>query len=148
MRGERPGHTLQTTALINEAYLRLAAHRGVRAQGRAQFFALAARLMRRILVDHARTRGRRKRGGHAFRVELEESAALSPERSAQMLALDEALSRLAEFDPRKSRVVEMRFFGGLSNEEIAEALKLSVKTVTRDWQAAEAWLRRELANAP
>lgn len=148
MRGERTGHTLQTTALVNEAYLRLADYRGVRGQGRIQFFALAARLMRRILVDHARTRGRRKRGGHALRVALDESAALSPERSPQLLALDEALSRLTEIDPRKSRVVEMRFFGGLNNEEIAEALKVSVKTVTRDWQMAEAWLRRELMNAP
>jgi RNA polymerase sigma factor (TIGR02999 family) len=148
MRGERPGHTLQTTALVNEAYLRLAGYRGVRRQERAQFFALAAQLMRRILVDHARTRERQKRGGRAARLQLDEAAVLSPERSGELLALDEALSRLAEIDPRKSRVVEMRFFGGLRNEEIAEALKVSVKTVTRDWQVAEAWLRRELTSGP
>ena len=148
MRGERPGHTLQTTALVNEAYLRLAAYQGVRAHGRAQFFALAAGLMRRILVDYARARGRGKRGGRVPRIALDESAILSPERSPQLLALDEALNRLAEIDPRKGRVVEMRFFGGLKSEEIAEALKVSVKTVTRDWQVAEAWLRRELTNTP
>src|SRR5919109_2429105 len=123
MRGERPGHTLQTTALVNEAYLRLADYRRVRWQERTQFFALAAQLMRRILVEHARSRGRQKRGGRAERVALDEAAVLSPERSRELLALDEALTRLAEIDPRKGRVVEMRFFAGLHNEEIAEALK-------------------------
>lgn len=148
MRGERPGHTLQTTALVNEAYLRLADYRGIRRQERAHFFAIAARLMRRILIDHARTRARQKRGGGALRLALDEAAVLSPERSRELLALDEALSRLAKLDPRKSRVVELRFFGGLYNDEIAELLDVSVKTVTRDWQMAEAWLRRELFNAP
>lgn len=148
MRGERPGHTLQTTALVNEAYLRLTHYRGTRGPERTQFFALAAGLMRRVLVEHARTRGRQKRGGRALRVELDEAALLSPGRSREVLELDEALSRLAEFDPRKGRVVELRFFGGLSYEEIAGVLKVSVKTVTRDWQMAEAWLRRELTNAP
>lgn len=148
MYGERPGHTLQTTALVNEAYLRLADYRGSRGQERAQFFALAARLMRRILVDHARTRERQKRGGRIMRVALDEAAAISPEHSPELIALDEALSRLGEIDPRKSRVVEMRFFGGLDNKEIAGVLKVSVKTVTRDWQMAEAWLRRELTNPP
>lgn len=148
MRGERPGHTLQTTALVNEAYLRLTHYRGARGPERTQFFALAARLMRRVLVEHARAQERQKRGGRAPRVELNEATVLSQGRSREMLALDEALSRLAEIDPRKSRVVELRFFGGLSNEEIAGVLKVSVKTVTRDWQLAEAWLRRELTNAP
>lgn len=145
---ERPDHTLQTTALIHEAYLRLAAYRPVRWQERVQFFALAAQLMRRILVDHARARARRKRGGGAILVALDEAAVLSPERSRELLALDEALIRLAAVDPRKGRVVELRFFGGLSNEEIAEALKISTKTVSRDWQMAEAWLRRELSHTP
>jgi RNA polymerase sigma factor (TIGR02999 family) len=148
MRGERPGHTLQTTALVNEAYLRLAHYRGPRGPERTQFFALAARLMRRVLVEHARAHGRQKRGGRPLRVELDEATVLSPGRSHEVLALDEALNRLAELDPRKGRVVELRFFGGLSNEEVAGVLKVSVKTVTRDWQVAEAWLRRELTNAP
>jgi RNA polymerase sigma-70 factor (ECF subfamily) len=148
MRGERPNHTLQTTALVNEAYLRLADYQGIRGRERTQFFALAARLMRRVLVDHARTRGRQKRGGQAQRIALDEVTILSPGRSRELLALDEALNRLAEIDPRKSQVVELRFFGGLKNEEIAEMLEVTVKTVTRDWQIAEAWLRRELTNAP
>jgi RNA polymerase sigma factor (TIGR02999 family) len=104
--------------------------------------------MRRVLVDHARTRGRQKRGGRALRIALDEVTILSPGRSRELLALDEALNRLAEIDPRKSQVVELRFFGGLKNEEIAEMLEVTVKTVTRDWQMAEAWLRRELTNAP
>lgn len=148
MRGERPGHTLQTTALVNEAYLRLAGYRGVRMRERTRFFALAARLMRRVLVDHARASGRQKRGGRAPRVALDEAAVLAPARPRDLIALDEALSRLAEIDPRKGRVVEMRFFCGLKNDEIAEALEVSVKTVKRDWQMAEAWLRRELTNVP
>jgi RNA polymerase sigma-70 factor, ECF subfamily len=149
MRGERPGHTLQTTALVNELYLRLAAYGGARASERTRFFALASRLMRRALVEHARARVRRKRGGREqHRVALDEATLFAPARPRELLALDEALGRLAEIDPRKGRVVEMRFFAGLNNEEIAEALEVSVKTVTRDWQLAEAWLRRELTNAP
>jgi len=148
MSAERSGHTLQTTALVNEAYLRLADCRRVRWQNRVHFFALAATLMRRVLVEHARAHDRRKRGGGALKVALNEGATLAPERSRELLALDEALDRLAEIDPRKSRVVELRFFAGLSNEEIAEVLKVSPNTVTRDWKMAEAWLRRELTNAP
>lgn len=145
MSAERVGHTLQTTALVNEAYLRLTDCRQVRWQNRAHFFALAATLMRRILVEHARASDRQKRGGGAFRVALNESAILAPERSRELLALDEALNRLAEIDPRKSRVVELRFFAGLTNDEMAEVLKVSPNTVTRDWKMAEAWLRRELS---
>lgn len=148
MRGERPGHTLQTTSLVNEAYLRLAGYGGVRTRERTRFLALAAKLMRHVLVDHARARGRQKRGGRAPRVALDEAGVLATGRPRDVLALDEALNRLAELDPRKGRVVEMRFFSGLKNDEIAEALNVSVKTVKRDWQMAEAWLRRELTNAP
>jgi RNA polymerase sigma-70 factor, ECF subfamily len=146
MRGERPGHTLQTTALVNEAYIRLTGYRRVRWQERAQFFALAAQLMRRILIEHARSRDRQKRGGGTVRVMLDEAEVLSPERSRELLALDEALTELAKIDQRKARVVELRFFGGLDNKEIAEVLRISPNTVTRDWQVAEAWLRRELTN--
>lgn len=148
MRGERPGHTLQTTALVNEAYLRLAGYSGVRTRERTRFFALASHLMRRVLVDHVRASGRQKRGGRAPHVALDEATVLAPALPRDLLALDEALSKLSEIDPRKGRVVEMRFFCGLKNDEIAEALEVSVKTVKRDWQIAEAWLRRELTNAP
>ena len=146
MRNERPDHTLQTTALVHEAYLRLADYQHIGWQERAHFFAVAAQLMRRILVEHARAHQRVKRGGGAVKVSLDEGAVLSTERSKELLALDEALIRLADIDPRKSRVVEMRFFGGLSNKEMAEVLKISPNTVTRDWNMAEAWLRRELSN--
>jgi RNA polymerase sigma factor (TIGR02999 family) len=146
MRGERPGHTLQTTALVNEAYIRLTGYRRVRWQERAQFFALAAQLMRRILIEYARSRDRQKRGGGAVRVILSEAEVLSPGRSRELLALDEALTELAKIDQRKARVVELRFFGGLDNKEIAEVLQVSPNTVTRDWNVAEAWLRRELTN--
>lgn len=146
MRGERPGHTLQTTALVNEAYLRLTDYRRVRWQERTQFFALAAQLMRRILIEYARSRDRQKRGGGAVRVMLAEAEVLSPERSLELLALDEALTQLAKIDKRKARVVELRFFGGLDNKEIATVLEISPNTVTRDWRMAEAWLRRELTN--
>lgn len=147
MRHERAGHTLQTTDLVHEAYLRLADYDRMRWQDRAHFFAVAAQLMRRILVDHARTRQRFKRGGGAVMVSLGAEGVMSPQRSEDLLALDEALTRLAALDPRKSRVVELRLFGGLDNEEVAEVLKVSANTVIRDWKMAMAWLRRELGEA-
>lgn len=145
MGGERPGHTLQTTALVNEAYLRLIDSSRVQWQNRAHFFALSAQLMRRVLVDFARARNYQKRGGDAVQVSLNEAVAGSTERSADLVALDDALTALAETDERASRVVELRFFGGLSIEETAEALKVSPKTVKRDWEWAKAWLLRELS---
>ena len=144
MSREREGHTLQTTALVNEAYLRLIDQRDVRWQNRAHFFAIAAQMMRRILIDHARSRHYEKRGGGAPRVALEEAAELSDERAAELVALDEALRSLSEIDERKSRVVELRFFGGLSTEEIAEVVGCSPDTVTREWRRAKAWLHREM----
>ena len=144
MSRERAGHTLQTTALVNEAYLRLVNWREVRWQNRAHFFGVAAQMMRRILVDFARDRQYLKRGGGALRVTLAEAASLNEQRGADLVALDEALNRLAEVDRRKSRVVEMRFFGGLSVEEVAEVLKVSEETVARDWRLAKVWLLREL----
>ena len=145
MSGERAGHTLQTTALVNEAYLRLVGSRNVRWQNRAHFFAVSAELMRRILVDFARSRGYQKRGGGARHVELDEAAVVAGDRGAEMVALDEALRALAELDPRQARVVELRYFGGLSDAEIAEVLKVSVGTVRRDWTLARAWLNLELS---
>jgi RNA polymerase sigma factor (TIGR02999 family) len=144
MGGERPGHTLQTTALVNEAYLRLIDWKNVRWQSRAHFFGVSAQLMRRILVDFARERGSGKRGGGAPRVALDEAAAVPGGAGADVIALDEALRSLAELDPRQSRVVELRFFGGLTVEEAAEVLKVSPATVERDWSFARAWLHREL----
>jgi RNA polymerase sigma-70 factor, ECF subfamily len=144
MFGERPGHTLQTTALINEAYLRLIDWKSVRWQGRAHFFGVAAQLMRRILVDFARARHYAKRGGAAQQVSLDEAVTIHEDRSAEIIALDEALKSLAEIDPRKSQIVELRFFGGLSAKETAEALKVSQRTVEREWSSARAWLYREL----
>jgi len=144
MRRERPGHTLQTTALVNEVYLRLIDQRQARFENRAHFFAIAAQLMRRIVVDHARTQHRAKRGGGAERLSLDEAALLSPLQSAEVLALDEALQSLAEVDKRKGRVIEMRYFGGLSVEETAAVLGVSENTVIRDWALAKAWLRREM----
>lgn len=144
LRGQRPGHTLQTTALVNEAYLRLIDASQVRWQNRAHFFAVSAQLMRRILVDFARSRNYQKRGGGAERVSLDEAMAVAPERGADLLALDEALTRLQSLNPRQAQVVELRYFGGLSEEETAEALKISVRTVRRDWNFARAWLHREL----
>jgi RNA polymerase sigma-70 factor, ECF subfamily len=141
---ERPGHTLQTTALINEAYLRLIDWKNVRWQGRAHFFGVAAQLMRRILVDFARARHYAKRGGAAHQVSLDEAVTIHEDRSAELIALDEALKSLAEIDPRKSQVVELRFFGGLSAKETAAALKVSQRTVEREWNSARAWLYREL----
>jgi RNA polymerase sigma-70 factor, ECF subfamily len=144
MRRERAGHTLQTTALVNEAFLRLTDARGVRWQDRAHFFGISARLMRRVLVDHARSRGYRKRGGGAERVTLDEGLVPAPEPEVDVVALDRALESLAAVDPRKSRVVELRFFGGLSVEETAEVLGVSPDTVKRDWRLARLRLLREL----
>jgi RNA polymerase sigma factor (TIGR02999 family) len=147
MGGERPGHTLQTTALVNEAYLRLIDSSRVHWQNRAHFFAIAAQLMRRILVDFARSRHNLKRGGRAEQVSLNEALVISPERGADIVALDDALKALASLDPRQSQVVELRFFGGLSINETAEVLKVSEGTVRRDWSLAKAWLHRELSGA-
>ena len=141
---ERPGHTLQTSALVNEAYLRLIDWKNMRWQNRAHFFAVSAQLMRRILVDFARDRQYLKRGGGALRVSLGEAAAVTMERGADLVALDEALTALAEVDRRKGQVVEMRFFGGLSVEVGAVVLKVSKETVMRDWRLAMVWLLREL----
>jgi len=145
MGGERAGHTLQTTALVNEAYLRLIDSSQVRWQSRAHFFAVSAQLMRRILVDFARSRHYFKRGGGAHQVSLDEALVVSQERSADLVALDDALTALARIDARKSQVVELRFFGGLSVEEAAEVLKVSPDTVMRDWGLAKVWLLRELS---
>jgi len=144
MAGERRGHLLQTTALVNEAYLRLVDWKAVRWQNRAHFFGVSAGLMRRVLVDFARSQNYAKRGGGALRVSLGEAAAVSPEPSIDLLALDEALGRLSALDARQARVVELRFFGGMELEEIAEALKVSLGTVKRDWGLAKLWLLREL----
>ena len=141
---ERPGHTLQTTALVNEAYLRLIDWENVRWQNRAHFFAVSAQLMRRILVDFARDKHYLKRGGGALRVSLSEAASFPVSRDADLVALDEALTTLAEMDRRKCQVVEMRFFGGLSVEDVAEVLKVSKETVMRDWRLAKVWLLREI----
>jgi RNA polymerase sigma-70 factor (ECF subfamily) len=146
MRGERPGHSLQATALVNEAYMRLVDYKGMQWQNRAHFFAVSAQLMRRILVEHAR-RHNLKRGGGVPHVSLEDTAIVGGDRGADLVALDDALDALARFDARKVQVVEMRFFGGLSVEETAEVLKVSSVTVMRDWSTAKAWLYRELAGA-
>jgi RNA polymerase sigma factor (TIGR02999 family) len=143
MSGERSGHTLQTTALVDEAYLRLVDQK-VHWQNRSHFFAIAAQVMRRILVDYARQRHYAKRGGGAQKVELDEAMLMARERSAELIALDDALKRLAEFDERKSRVVELRFFGGLTVDEIAKVLGISPNTVDRDWSTARAWLYKEV----
>jgi len=145
MAGERPGRTLQTTALIHETYLRLVNVRQVKWQNRAHFFAICAQLMRRILVDFARSHGYQKRGGGAQRVDLDEALMLSSEPEGNLVALDEALGRLAEVDQRKSQVVELRFFGGLSVKETAEVMQVSGDTVMRDWKLAKVWLLRELS---
>jgi len=146
MRRERVGHTLQTTALINEAYLRLIEQQQVQWHNRAHFFAISAQLMRRILVDHARSHTRAKRGGGMLKISLDEAVVPSPKRAAELVALDDALQTLATVDLRKSQVVELRFFGGLSVEETAEVLKVTPMTVTRDWKTAKAWLHREMSN--
>lgn len=144
MKRERPDHTLQATALVNEVFLRLIDVEQVQWQNRAHFFAMAARLMRRVLVDAARARGAGKRGAGVTMVSLNEGLTVTPETGHNMVALDDALTALAEIDPRKSQVVEMRFFGGLSLEETAEALQVSRETVKRDWKFAKLWLLREL----
>jgi RNA polymerase sigma factor (TIGR02999 family) len=144
LRRESAGHTLQPTALVHEAWLRLTDQTRVNWQNRAQFFGLAAQMMRRILVDHARTRRREKRGGGAVRLSLDEVINLSQERAADLVALDEALEALGSFDRRKCSVVELRYFGGLSVEETAEALRVSPDTVMRDWKLAKAWLYQQL----
>ena len=144
MRGERNNHTLQATALVNEAYLRLIDIRQVKWQNRTHFFAMAARMMRRILVDAARTKGSRKRGGGAQRVTLDDALIVSQEPAPGLVALDEALTALERFDARKTQVVELRFFAGLSVEETAAALGVSGATVMRDWRLAKAWLAREM----
>jgi RNA polymerase sigma factor (TIGR02999 family) len=146
MRRERADHTLQTTALVNEAYLRLVDQRDVRWQNRAHFFAIAAQMMRRILIDYARKRAYAKRGGGARMLPLEETAVLTDDRASELIALDEALDSLAQFDERKGRIVELRFFGGLSVEEVAEVVGVSPDTVTREWRRAKAWLSREIHN--
>ena len=147
MRAERGGHTLETTALVNEAYLRLANQRRVEWEDRAHFFAVTAEVMRHVLIDHARRRRYAKRGGtDARQVPLEEAHAMTSERAAELLALDEALEKLAQLDPRKARVVELRYFGGLSLEETAATLEISVMTVRRDWRAARAWLYKAMMN--
>ena len=147
MARERDGHTLQTTALINELYLRLSDLKLIDWQNRAHFIALCARQMRRILTDEARARQSHKRGGGAQPVSLDVALLVAPEASADLVAVDDALHRLAEVDERKSQVVEMRFFGGLSVEETAEVLKVSPETVARDWRLAKAWLLREISGA-
>ena len=143
MKRERPDHTLQTTALVNEAYVRLIGQRDVRWQNRAHFFGIAAQMMRRILIDHARKRASAK-GVGAGKLSLDEAAVLSDERAAELVALDEALESLTKIDERKSKIVEMRFFGGLSVEEIAHVIGVSPDTITRDWRRAKAWLHREI----
>lgn len=146
IRNERPGHTLQTSALVNEAFVRLVDQKDVHWQSRAHFFAIAAQMMRRILVDYARNRRYAKRGGDARQVTLNEDLIVTDQRSADVIALDEALSDLANFDDRKSKVVELRFFGGLSIEETAEVLAVSPGTVMRDWTLAKAWLRKAMTS--
>ena len=144
MSRERPGHTLQTTILVNDAYLQLAGQKA-NWQNRAHFFAIAAQLMRRIMVDHARQRQALKRGGGALKVTLDEQAHVVENRAVELLALDDALERLAAFDKRKADVVEMRYFGGLTMEEIADVLKIHLSTVQREWNAARAWLFARLS---
>ena len=147
MKTESPGHTLQTSALVNEAFLRLVDQKNVKWQNRAHFFGIAAQLMRRILVDYARSRRYAKRGGGMRDLPLDDALMISQERNEEVVALDETLERLAEFDPRKSKIVEFRFFAGLSIEETAEVLAVSPGTVMRDWTLAKAWLRREIKGA-
>lgn len=144
MSREQPGHTMQTTALVNEAYLRLVNSDAVQWQNRAHFFAIAAQVMRHILVDHARSHAYAKRGGGARKISLDEATVVSQERAAEVVALDEALKEFAQIDPQQSRIVELRFFGGLTIEETAEVLGLSPATIKREWKTAKAWLYHEL----
>jgi RNA polymerase sigma factor (TIGR02999 family) len=148
MEGQRPDHTLQTTALVDEAYLRLADQTSPSWQDRAHFFAVAARAMRQILVNYAKSSRAQKRGGGALKVELDEGAIVSPEQSQAIVDLHEALERLGTLDSRKARVVELKYFGGLNHDEIAEVMKISTVTVRRDWVFAKAWLHNELHSAP
>jgi len=145
LKAERAGHTLSPTALVHEAYLKLVDQSRVNWQGRTHFFAVGAQVMRRILVDHARGKGRVKRGGGRIRIQLDEGLALSPQRDEDILAVDEALAKLAKVDPRQAAIVELRFFGGLSVAEVAEVLGLSKRTIEGEWTVARAWLRRELS---
>jgi len=147
MEGQRPDHTLQTTALVNEAYLRFADQKRTNFTNRSHFFAVAAKAMRQILVDHAKAAERQKRGGGAAKVQLEEAALISPAQPREILELNDALERLAMLDSRKADVVELRYFGGLKQGEIAEVLKISTITVRRDWVFAKAWLYSELRSA-
>jgi RNA polymerase sigma factor (TIGR02999 family) len=147
MRRERADHTLQVTALINEAFLKLTDARKLQWHDRAHFLGITARLMRRVLVDHARARGYEKRGGGLKKVALDEGVAVSPELALNVLALDRALEKLASLDPRRARVIELRFFGGLSADEAAEVLHVSADTVKRDWRLARAWLAKELRSS-
>jgi RNA polymerase sigma factor (TIGR02999 family) len=147
MEGQRPDHTLQTTALVNEAYLRLADQTNPRWQNRAHFFAVAARAMRQIVVDYARSQQSQKRGGGLLRIELDEAAIVSPEQSKEIIDLHEALERLATLDSRKAQVVELKYFGGLNYDEMAEVLKISRVTVRRDWEFARLWLYTEMHGA-
>jgi RNA polymerase sigma-70 factor (ECF subfamily) len=144
MRQERDGHTLQTTALVNEAYVRLVGGHRIEWQNRAHFYGVVAQVMRHVLIDHARRRGYAKRGGDAQQVSFENGDVMSTERAAELVSLDEALDQLTKLDPRKARVVELRYFGGLSLEETANVLEVSLMTVRRDWRAAKAWLYRAL----
>jgi len=146
LRRERPDHTLQSTALVHEAFLRLVDQTRVEWRNRAHFFGVAAQMIRRILVDYARTRRRRKRGGDACKLSLDEAIAAAESKDIDLLALDEALEKLAALDPQQSRIVELRFFGGLSIEETAEVLGISPATVKRDWMMARAWLYQNLAS--
>lgn len=146
MTREKAGHTLQTTALVNEAYLRLVDLARIEWQDRSHFFAISANLMRRILVDFARSRGYQKRGGDIRKISLDESLLVSPEPGAELIRIDEALAALSEFDARKARVVEMRFFGGMTEDETAEVLHVSRETVKRDWRLARNWLLCELTD--
>jgi len=145
MSRERAGHTLQTTALVNEAFVRLVNRKNVHWQNRAHFFGIAAQLMRTILVDHARSHASAKRGGGANKLELDEGMVVSQQKASEVLALDDALKQLALIDPQQSRIVELRFFGGLTVEETAEVMHLSPATIKREWSTAKAWLYRELA---
>jgi RNA polymerase sigma-70 factor (ECF subfamily) len=144
MRRENPGHTLQTSALVNEAYLKLIDQKNVKWQNRAHFFGVAAQLMRRILLDHAKSRARTKRGNYPRKISLDQMTLVSNEKAAEFIALDDALNRLATIDALKSRIVEMKIFCGLNTEEMAEVEKVSVSTIEREWRRAKAWLHQEL----
>ena len=146
LRNESPSHTLQPTALVNEAYIRMLGQSQVNWQGKTHFFAIGARMMRRILVDHARRKLSQKRGGSLHRISLEEDLCISKRSDEDVLAIEDALSRLAKLDPRQAQIVELRFYGGLTVEEVAEVLKVSKRTVESDWTMLRAWLRRELTS--